>query len=247
MAGCSITLLRADDEMLSLWDDPVLTPALRWGHLTDAGRRQTCAGVAGRPAAGLRRRTGSGSRSSIRPSAMPTTAAIWSAASRPCKAELAASAPADIRGILQAAATVLIRTVGGASGPLYGTFFLRAGAACAGKTGTGARRCGRVVPGRASKASDSAARRSRATRPCSMRCCRRCEAMRKALEDGGGSGEILEQGRGGGRSRHAGDDSDAGAQRAAPAIWARAASAIQDPGATSAWLLIKTAADTWRA
>jgi dihydroxyacetone kinase-like protein len=31
MAGCSITLLRADDELLSLWDDPVLTPALRWG------------------------------------------------------------------------------------------------------------------------------------------------------------------------------------------------------------------------
>ena len=31
MAGYSITLLQADDEMLSLWDDPVLTPALRWG------------------------------------------------------------------------------------------------------------------------------------------------------------------------------------------------------------------------
>jgi dihydroxyacetone kinase-like protein len=30
MAGCSITLVRAGDEMLSLWDDPVLTPALRW-------------------------------------------------------------------------------------------------------------------------------------------------------------------------------------------------------------------------
>src|SRR6185503_14789467 len=30
MAGCSITLLKADDELLSLWDDPVLTPALRW-------------------------------------------------------------------------------------------------------------------------------------------------------------------------------------------------------------------------
>jgi dihydroxyacetone kinase-like protein len=30
MAGCSITLLKADDEMLSLWDDPVLTPGLRW-------------------------------------------------------------------------------------------------------------------------------------------------------------------------------------------------------------------------
>jgi dihydroxyacetone kinase-like protein len=31
MAGCSLTLLRADDEMLRLWDAPVSTPALRWG------------------------------------------------------------------------------------------------------------------------------------------------------------------------------------------------------------------------
>jgi phosphoenolpyruvate---glycerone phosphotransferase subunit DhaK len=31
MAGASITLLNADDEMLALWDAPVDTPALRWG------------------------------------------------------------------------------------------------------------------------------------------------------------------------------------------------------------------------
>ena len=31
MAGASVTLLKADDEMLSLWDAPVNTPALRWG------------------------------------------------------------------------------------------------------------------------------------------------------------------------------------------------------------------------
>ncbi len=31
MAGCSVTLLRADEELVSLWDDPVMTPALRWG------------------------------------------------------------------------------------------------------------------------------------------------------------------------------------------------------------------------
>jgi dihydroxyacetone kinase-like protein len=31
MAGCTLTLLRADDELVSLWDDPVLTPGLRWG------------------------------------------------------------------------------------------------------------------------------------------------------------------------------------------------------------------------
>jgi dihydroxyacetone kinase-like protein len=31
MAGCSITLLRADDELLGFWDAPVRTPGLRWG------------------------------------------------------------------------------------------------------------------------------------------------------------------------------------------------------------------------
>jgi dihydroxyacetone kinase-like protein len=31
MEGCSVTLLRADDELLGLWDAPVHTPALRWG------------------------------------------------------------------------------------------------------------------------------------------------------------------------------------------------------------------------
>ncbi len=31
MAGCSLTLLRATDEMVSLWDAPVNTPGLRWG------------------------------------------------------------------------------------------------------------------------------------------------------------------------------------------------------------------------
>ncbi|WP_305784620.1 dihydroxyacetone kinase subunit DhaK [Symbioplanes lichenis] len=31
MAGCSVTLLRADEELLRLWDAPVRTPALRWG------------------------------------------------------------------------------------------------------------------------------------------------------------------------------------------------------------------------
>jgi phosphoenolpyruvate---glycerone phosphotransferase subunit DhaK len=31
MAGCSVTLLKLDDELLRLWDAPVKTPALRWG------------------------------------------------------------------------------------------------------------------------------------------------------------------------------------------------------------------------
>ena len=32
MAGCSITLLRLDDELIKYWDAPVHTPALRWGR-----------------------------------------------------------------------------------------------------------------------------------------------------------------------------------------------------------------------
>lgn len=31
MAGCTITLMRLDDELLRLWDAPVCTPAMRWG------------------------------------------------------------------------------------------------------------------------------------------------------------------------------------------------------------------------
>jgi phosphoenolpyruvate---glycerone phosphotransferase subunit DhaK len=31
MAGCSITLLKLDDELVRFWDAPVNTPALRWG------------------------------------------------------------------------------------------------------------------------------------------------------------------------------------------------------------------------
>ena len=31
MAGCSLTVLSADDDMLRLWDAPVDTPGLRWG------------------------------------------------------------------------------------------------------------------------------------------------------------------------------------------------------------------------
>ena len=32
MSGCSLTLVRADEEILRLWDAPVCTPGLRWGR-----------------------------------------------------------------------------------------------------------------------------------------------------------------------------------------------------------------------
>lgn len=48
------------------------------------------------------------------------------------KAALADTPPADIGAALKSVAMTLIKTVGGASGPLYGTFFLKAATGCAG-------------------------------------------------------------------------------------------------------------------
>jgi dihydroxyacetone kinase-like protein len=31
MAGCSVTVVKLDDELTKLWDAPVKTPGLRWG------------------------------------------------------------------------------------------------------------------------------------------------------------------------------------------------------------------------
>jgi len=83
------------------------------------------------------------------------------------KAELARSPSSDIATLFKTVATVLIRTVGGAAGPLYGTFFLRASAACAGKAELQA---GDVVAmfQAGAQVFSSAARQNRATRQCSM-------------------------------------------------------------------------------
>src|SRR5512145_1985379 len=50
------------------------------------------------------------------------------------QAELTANPPADIRASFQNVAAVLIKTMGGSSGPLLGTFFLRAATASAGRS-----------------------------------------------------------------------------------------------------------------
>ena len=69
----------------------------------------------------------------MQPSGMPITGRTWTGGSTAVQAALA-DAPADPAGVLNTAAQALIRTVGGASGPLFGTFFLRAAAAAAGRS-----------------------------------------------------------------------------------------------------------------
>src|SRR5204862_2723225 len=50
------------------------------------------------------------------------------------QSELSAHPPPDLRSAFQSVSAALIRSMGGSAGPLLGTFFLRAGAACAGKS-----------------------------------------------------------------------------------------------------------------
>jgi dihydroxyacetone kinase-like protein len=148
------------------------------------------------------------------------------------KAELAGGAPADIRGILQKVATVLIRTVGGASGPLYGTFFLRAAATASDaeldvtaflEAGIeGVRQRGKAAPGDKTM----------------------LDALVPALEAlrSGGLDEAA-------TAAEEGMLATASVQaRKGRASYLGARSVgHQDPGATSAWLMIRTAAECWRA
>jgi dihydroxyacetone kinase-like protein len=159
------------------------------------------------------------------------------------QAELSANPPADPRSVFQNVATVLIKTMGGSSGPLLGTFFLRAGAACAGKS--------KLAPAdvvalfqagveglqQRGKAELGDKTMLDALLPA-------VDAMRGALEAGSGLTEILDRGAAA---------AEAG-MRATITMQARKGRGSylgersvghQDPGATGAYLLLKAAADVW--
>jgi dihydroxyacetone kinase-like protein len=155
-------------------------------------------------------------------------------------ADLAANPPADIAAALKSAALTLMRTVGGAAGPLYGTFFLRASSACVGlrelapaewvaafRQGVeGVRQRGKAGPGDKTMLD--------ALLPAG-------QAMQEALAQGADLPEIL---------RRAERDAQAGMAATIP-LQARKGRASylgersighQDPGATSAHLLVRAAA-----
>ena len=92
------------------------------------------------------------------------------------------SRPATSARCCKTVGMTLVSTVGGASGPLYGTFFLQMGDVAAGKSELDRPRwpprCG---PG--STASARAARPSPATRRCSTPWRRRCDALEAALAE----------------------------------------------------------------
>jgi dihydroxyacetone kinase-like protein len=160
------------------------------------------------------------------------------------KAELAAHPPSDIRAVFQSVATVLIRHVGGAAGPLYGTFFLRAAAACAGKTEIEAADAVALfqagIQGVAQRGKAAAGDKTMldALLPA-------LGAMRKGLEDGCGLAAVLEAGAAAARAGMMATVPMQARKGRASYLGARSIG-HQDPGATSSYLLLQAAADTWR-
>lgn len=161
------------------------------------------------------------------------------------QAELTANPPADLRGIFQTTATTLIRTMGGTSGPLYGTFFLRGGTAVGDKTELtaadvvalfqagvdGLQQRGKAVVGEKTMMD--------AFLPA-------VGAMRAALEAGGSLVDVLDQGA---AAAEAGMRAtiDMQATKGRASYLGDRSVGHQDAGATAGYLLVKTTAEVWRA
>jgi phosphoenolpyruvate---glycerone phosphotransferase subunit DhaL len=160
------------------------------------------------------------------------------------KAEFDKAAPASIGAIFKTAASTLIRTVGGASGPLYGTFFLRAGAVCPDRTELEATdvaamfRAGIEGVVQRGKASRQDKTMLDALLPA-------LEAIESSVASGANIGRMLAS---------AAAAAEIGMQATIP-MQARKGRASylgprsighQDPGATSSYLLFRAAADVWR-
>lgn len=148
----------------------------------------------------------------------------------------------DIGSILKTVGTTLVSTVGGASGPLYGTAFLRAGMATSGKHELyevdyvgmleaaleGIKARGKAQQGEKTMVD--------ALTP-ALTAAKEAEAQHLDLS------QIL---------RHASDAAEAGMKATIPMLATKGRASYlgersighQDPGATSSWLILKTLADT---
>ena len=149
----------------------------------------------------------------------------------------------DVGSLLKTIGMALVSTVGGAGGPLYGTLFLQMGTATAGKSElepddwraaleaglTGVQLRGKAEPG--DKTMVDALMPGK-------------DALARALAEGAGFAEAL---------RRSATAAEEGMQATVPLVARKGRASYlgersaghQDPGATSSYLLLKTAADTW--
>jgi dihydroxyacetone kinase-like protein len=160
------------------------------------------------------------------------------------KSELERNAPASIPAIFKAAATTLIKTVGGASGPLYGTFLLRAGAVCPDKEQLDSADV--VAVFRAGI--DGVVQRGKAAlgdKTMVDALLPALAAMQQIADSGAPVSAVVEAGAVAAEQGMAGTIPMLARKGRASYLGPRSVG-HQDPGATSAYLLLRAAADVWR-
>jgi len=149
----------------------------------------------------------------------------------------------DIGLLFKTVGMTLVSTVGGAGGPLYGTLFLQLGVATGGMTEIDAKAwleaLGAAVSGVQARGKAEAGDKTMLDALMPAR-----DALAEAVGEGAGFAEALR------RSMEAGE---AGAKATIPLVARKGRASYlgersaghQDPGATSSYLLLKTAAETW--
>lgn len=156
---------------------------------------------------------------------------------------LEGAAEGDVGALLKTVGMTLVSTVGGAGGPLYGTLFMQMGAATSGKQALqpddwadaldhavdGVRMRGKAEPG--DKTMLDALMPGR-------------DAYRQALEEAAGFSDALR------RSAAAAEEGMKAtiplvARKGRASYLGERSAGHQDPGATSSFLLLQAAADTW--
>jgi dihydroxyacetone kinase-like protein len=156
--------------------------------------------------------------------------------------KLDATQAADIGALLKTVGMTLVSTVGGASGPLYGTLFLQMGASAAGKTELSgqdwadALAAGVAGVQRRGKAELGDKTMLDALIPA-------VETLRSTLAGGSSLDEALDQ------SAHTAQEGMTAtiplvAHKGRASYLGERSANHQDPGATSSWLLLRAAAET---
>jgi dihydroxyacetone kinase-like protein len=158
-------------------------------------------------------------------------------------AELASTGSGDIGALLKTVAMTLIRTVGGAAGPLYGTFFLRAAAVCEGKRKLGpADVVAFFEAGLAGVVQRGKARLNDKTMVDALNPA--VTVMKATLDAGAGLASILAEGAAAAESGMRATIPTRARKGRASYLGERSIG-HQDPGATSSFLLIQAARDCW--
>jgi len=159
-------------------------------------------------------------------------------------AELEKQNPQDIGSLLKTAAMALIRTVGGASGPLYGTFFMRASTACADKAElTPADVVAMFEAGLQGVLQRGKAELNDKTMVDALTPA--LNAMKDALSKGGTLAEILATGTAAAEEGMR-NTIPLQAKKGRASYLGERSIGHQDPGATSSYLMLKTATSTWQ-